>query len=250
MIQKNRMYRISDNKVQDGLWDGIKRFFGGSDKPKEQRKKGKYNPEYEAGDTIKFKRQNGQSANGLVTNVYQNMEEGGIDYGVKTSKSVDNVVVPEENIIDSVDLAKRRMYRVSDNSEDTYNGFTSYKVSEDYGIEPAQDEKSLLEGIDAILKQITSRDTAAYKAAKYLEETPDVSKQWMQKKGIVSFDDFKKWCANRQSMVRRGVREERKEYDRKWAQMKAESDVNDLLDFAHKQYEEYEAYLNSDSYRY
>ena len=109
MIQKDRMYRISNNKVQDGFWDGLKRFFKGEEKV--ERKKGRYNPEYEAGDKIKFQRQNGQDANGLITNVYQNMEEGGIDYGVKTSKSVDNVVVPEENIIDSTDLAKRRMYR-------------------------------------------------------------------------------------------------------------------------------------------
>ena len=109
MISKNRMYRISDNKVQDGLWDSIKRLFKGEDKKKVERGKGRYNPEHEAGDTIKFKRQNGQTANGLVANVYQNMEEGGIDYGVKTSKSVDNVVVPEENIIDS--RKQKRMYR-------------------------------------------------------------------------------------------------------------------------------------------
>jgi hypothetical protein len=53
------------------------------------------------GDKIKFERRNGQNANGVIENVYYNEEDGGIDYGVRSTRSTDNIVVPEENIVDS-----------------------------------------------------------------------------------------------------------------------------------------------------
>lgn len=106
-----RMYRM--NQVQDGLWDGIKRFFGGGNRQVESRD---VETDYEQGDRIRFQRQNGQKATGIVENVYWNEDEQDVDYGVKSSITLDNVVVPEENIIDSKNktMFKNRMYRVSD----------------------------------------------------------------------------------------------------------------------------------------
>ncbi len=108
-----RMYRM--NQVQDGLWDGIKRFFGGGNRQVESRD---VETDYEQGDRIRFRRQNGQKATGIVENVYWNEDEQAVDYGVHSSITLDNVVVPEENVIgdskDNNNMFKNRMYRVSD----------------------------------------------------------------------------------------------------------------------------------------
>lgn len=87
-------YYQSHQPIQDGLWSGIKKLFGGG-------KRRGLDAEYEVGDKIKFERRNGQNANGVIENVYYNDEEGGIDYGVRSTRSTDNIVVPQENIIDS-----------------------------------------------------------------------------------------------------------------------------------------------------
>ena len=94
---KKRMYRMSENHVNDGLWDGIKRFFNGDGNRKVESRE--INTDYEQGDRIRFQRANGQKATGIVENVYWNEDENSIDYGVHSSITLDNVVVPEENII-------------------------------------------------------------------------------------------------------------------------------------------------------
>ena len=108
-----RMYRM--NQVQDGLWDGIKRFFGGGNRQVESRD---VETDYEQGDRIRFRRQNGQKATGIIENVYWNEDEQAVDYGVHSSITLDNVVVPEENVIgdskNNNNMFKNRMYRVSD----------------------------------------------------------------------------------------------------------------------------------------
>lgn len=92
----DRMYR-KVQRVDDGLFDGIKKLFGGG---KKKRRKNS-DPEHDVGDKIKFERRNGQNANGVIENVYYNEEDGGIDYGVCSTRSTDNIVVPEENVMDS-----------------------------------------------------------------------------------------------------------------------------------------------------
>lgn len=92
----DRMYR-KVQRVDDGLFDGIKKLFGGG---KKKRRKNS-DPEHDVGDKIKFERRNGQNANGVIENVYYNEEDGGIDYGVRSTRSTDNIVVPEENVMDS-----------------------------------------------------------------------------------------------------------------------------------------------------
>lgn len=91
----DRMYR-KVQRVDDGLFDGIKKLFGG----KKKRRKNS-DLEHNVGDKIKFERRNGQNANGVIENIYYNEEDGGIDYGVRSTRSTDNIVVPEENIVDS-----------------------------------------------------------------------------------------------------------------------------------------------------
>ena len=100
-----------NGQISDGrFWNNVKRLFGG----------GRNNdPEYEVGDKIKFERKSGQNANGVIENVYHNEEEGGIDYGVRSTRSADNIVVPEESIVDNrCTTIKDRMYRVSDDLDD------------------------------------------------------------------------------------------------------------------------------------
>ena len=108
----DRMYRMTQ-RVDDGLRDVIKSIFGGG---KKKRKKNS-DPEHEVGDKIKFERRNGQNANGVIENVYYNEEDGGIDYGVRSTRSTDNIVVPEENIVDShaVDVLVRNFPNASVN---------------------------------------------------------------------------------------------------------------------------------------
>lgn len=109
---RKRMYRMSDTQINDGLWSGIKKFFSGKSRDDND-------PEYSVGDKIKFERRNGQNASGVIENVYRNEEDGGVDYGVRSTRSTDNIVVPEESIInDSKDMiTKNRMYRVTDTEE-------------------------------------------------------------------------------------------------------------------------------------
>jgi hypothetical protein len=101
-----------NGQISDGLWSGIKKFFSGNSREGAE-------PEYEVGDKIKFERRSGQNANGVIENVYKNEEDGGIDYGVRSTRSTDNIVVPEESIIDNSRRGVRdRMYRVSDDLDE------------------------------------------------------------------------------------------------------------------------------------
>lgn len=99
----DRMYR-KVKRVDDGLWSGIKKLFGGG-----KKKSQNIDSEYEEGDRIKFQRTNGKNATGIIQNVYWNDAEGDVDYGVQSSITLDDIVVPEENIIDS---------RIKDNTDD------------------------------------------------------------------------------------------------------------------------------------
>lgn len=89
----NRLYRRNE-PIQDGLWSGIKKLFGGG-----KKKNQNIDSEYEEGDRIKFQRTNGKNATGIIQNVYWNDAEGGVDYGVQSSITLDDIVVPEERII-------------------------------------------------------------------------------------------------------------------------------------------------------
>lgn len=90
----NRLYRKYE-PVSDGLWSGIKKLFGGGKK----KSGATYSSEYEEGDRIKFERTNGKKATGIVRNVYWNNTEGAVDYGVQSSVTLDDIVVPEEAIV-------------------------------------------------------------------------------------------------------------------------------------------------------
>ena len=112
MIQKNRMYRISDDKVKDGLFNWL---FGGNEDGK--KKKRKHFEDLDEGDKIIFKRASGSKDYGVVQSVFKNLGDKGIEYGVKVKGSKDNIVVPEEKITEVEDsvkpLAEKRMYRKS-----------------------------------------------------------------------------------------------------------------------------------------
>ena len=88
----NRLYRKNE-PIQDGLWSGIKKLFGGGKKPQS------VSGEYEQGDRICFQRANGKNATGIVQNVYWNSEDNAVDYGVQSSVTLDDIVVPEEAVI-------------------------------------------------------------------------------------------------------------------------------------------------------
>lgn len=113
MEQRNRMYRISDNKIEDGFWNGVKRvlFGGGNDNRRDGSR-----TKHRQGDRIRFERSNGKKASGTIENIYKNEEDGGIDYGVRSSITLENIVVPDENVLEDSkqNNVKNRMYRVND----------------------------------------------------------------------------------------------------------------------------------------
>lgn len=98
-MYKNRLYRKTDYyKVEDGLFSGLRKLFG---RDKKERRDFKSN--YNVGDRIKFERQDGRNATGVVESVYYNNQDNAVDYGVHTSGTLDNIVVPEENIESIID---------------------------------------------------------------------------------------------------------------------------------------------------
>lgn len=85
------MYRVSDSsRVEDGLLDGLKKLlFGG----------GKEKTAYSKGDRIKFERENGQRASGIILGALVDLNDKSICYAVQSSATLDPVVVDEDSII-------------------------------------------------------------------------------------------------------------------------------------------------------
>ena len=116
------MYR-TQQRLDDGLWEGIKRLFGGGDKDKGRTRDRDAEPE--KGDEIVFERASGSKDYDTVESVFKNLTDKGRDYGVKVKGSKDNIVVPEENVQEVRDsktnnTMKNRMYRVSDADKKNY----------------------------------------------------------------------------------------------------------------------------------
>jgi len=90
-MENKRMYRVSDSsRVEDGLLDGLKKLlFGG----------GKEKTAYSKGDRIKFERENGQRASGIILGALVDLNDKSICYAVQSSATLDPVVVDEDNII-------------------------------------------------------------------------------------------------------------------------------------------------------
>lgn len=107
MITKNRMYRMSDNKVEDGLLGWL--FRDGDDNKK--KKKRKDFDDLDEGDKIIFKRSSGSKDYGVIKSVFKNLNDKGIEYGVEVKGSKDNIVVPEDKISEVEDSVNKRMYR-------------------------------------------------------------------------------------------------------------------------------------------
>ena len=107
MITKNRMYRMSDNKVEDGLLGWL---FGDGDDDKKKKKRKDFD-DLDEGDKIIFKRSSGSKDYGVIKSVFKNLNDKGIEYGVKVKGSKDNIVVPEDKISEVEDSANKRMYR-------------------------------------------------------------------------------------------------------------------------------------------
>lgn len=117
-----------------------------------------------------------------------------------------------------------------------------------FGIQPATDEKTLLQGMDEILKGYSDREMAALQAERYLNISADIAKGWLAKKGISTLDEFKKWCAQRQSYLRKGKRQRDKEVDESFEKMRQEINLEKMLKQAYQTYDEYEkAHSVSDS---
>jgi hypothetical protein len=117
-----------------------------------------------------------------------------------------------------------------------------------FGIQPATDEKTLLQGMDEILKGYSDREMAALQAEHYLNISADIARGWLAKKGISTLDEFKKWCAQRQSYLRKGKRQRDKEVDESFEKMRQEVNLEKMLKQAYQAYDEYEkAHSVSDS---
>jgi hypothetical protein len=90
-MENKRMYRVSDSsRVEDGLLDGLKKLlFGG----------GKEKTVYSKGDRIKFERENGQKASGIILGALVELNDKSICYAVQSSVTLDPIVVSEDSII-------------------------------------------------------------------------------------------------------------------------------------------------------
>ena len=91
-MENKRMYRVSDSRrVEDGLLDGLKKLlFGGGNKVKTK---------YSKGDRIKFERENGQRASGIILGLLVDVSDKELCYVVQSSAVLDPIVVDEDSII-------------------------------------------------------------------------------------------------------------------------------------------------------
>lgn len=163
-----------------------------------------------------------------------------------------NVLPEYEQLIDSLkdnDMRKRLarakakallMYAYAQEQNDGHLVDGSQKSSERHGVEVALNIPMLEKGIDSILSQYSGRDAAAAQVERYMEESVFVSRAWLKQKGLENREQFRKWLANRQSVVRRPIVAERRKELQQANEYFANYRVNQMLDEAHQQAEAWE----------
>ena len=166
-----------------------------------------------------------------------------------------NVLPEYEQLIDSLkdnDMRKRLarakakallMYAYAQEQNDGHLVDGSQKSSERHGVEVALNIPMLEKGIDSILSQYSGRDAAAAQVERYMEESVFVSRAWLKQKGLENREQFRKWLANRQSVVRKPIVAERRKELQQANEYFANYRVNQMLDEAHQQAEAWEKSL-------
>ena len=166
-----------------------------------------------------------------------------------------NVLPEYEQLINSLkdnDMRKRLarakakallMYAYAQEQNDGHLVDGSQKSSERHGVEVALNIPMLEKGIDSILSQYSGRDAAAAQVERYMEESVFVSRAWLKQKGLENREQFRKWLANRQSVVRKPIVAERRKELQQANEYFANYRVNQMLDEAHQQAEAWEKSL-------
>ncbi len=109
-----------------------------------------------------------------------------------------------------------------------------------FGLEEPKTIDDIENGVDNILSQYSSRTMAAIQIADYLNENGELGKVFLTIHKLSSRDDLKAYLANRQSSSRKEILEERKAANKKFEDLKAESDVNNIVKLAKDQSKELE----------
>ena len=173
-----------------------------------------------------------------------------------------NVLPEYERLIDSLkdnDMRKRLarakakallMYAYAQKQNEGRLVDGSPKSSERHGVEVALNIPMLEKGIDSILSQYSGRDAAAAQVERYMEESVFVSRAWLKQKGLENSEQFRKWLANRQSVVRKPIVAERRKELQQANEYFANYRVNQMLDEAHRQAEAWEKSLGDAEHNY
>lgn len=126
------------------------------------------------------------------------------------------------------------------------NDNDDYKASKYFGLKVAENKDELARGINEILSQYASREMASNQAINYMEESPEISKEWLRENGLKSRDDFKKWAANRQSKVRKPILEKQEKELMETKKTIADIHVANILKKAHEEAERWDREHNED----
>lgn len=121
-----------------------------------------------------------------------------------------------------------------------------YKASKYFGLKVAENKDELERGINEILSQYASREMASNQAINYMDESPEISKEWLRENGLKSRDDFKKWAANRQSKVRKPILEKQEKELMEAKKTIADIHVANILKKAHEEAERWDREHNED----
>lgn len=131
-------------------------------------------------------------------------------------------------------------------SDDISEADDDYKASKYFGLKVAENKDELERGINEILSQYASREMASNQAINYMDESPEISKEWLRENGLKSRDDFKKWAANRQSKVRKPILEKQEKELKEAKKTIADIRVANILKKAHEEAERWDREHNED----
>lgn len=131
-------------------------------------------------------------------------------------------------------------------SDDISEADDDYKASKYFGLKVAENKDELERGINEILSQYASREMASNQAINYMDESPEISKEWLRDNGLKSRDDFKKWAANRQSKVRKPILEKQEKELKEAKKTIADIRVANILKKAHEEAERWDREHNED----
>jgi hypothetical protein len=106
--------------------------------------------------------------------------------------------------------------------------------TERFDLKPTETIQDLQNNINSILEQYSGREMAAIQAEKYMAEFRELGKQYLSENNINSSTELKSHFAKLQSKVREGKGKERQESKKQFDELKAQQNVDAIIDMALK----------------